>query len=672
MTAHVRRSPSGRIVRPDIQALRALAVVLVIVTHAWPDALSGGSLGVDVFFVISGYLITSLLVEERAREGKLAMGAFYLRRVARLLPAALTVIAVTAIATFLLLPSVYWRPVAAHVVASGAYVLNWELIRESASYAAADQGASPLQHFWSLAVEEQYYLVVPLLVVIMWRFGGRALVFAVTGLTTALSLGFALGWNPENPATTYFNTATRWWEFGIGGIVAIAGWSVSTRWRLPAQLVGLAAIIGSAFLLDAETRTPGWTTLAPTLGALLFLMTRPLHEVAASTPLDRVLGLRPVQYIGDASYSLYLWHWPVLVIAPFVTGDLSTAGSATAVALAFLLTAVTRPFEDRLRRRITSARRPQGLGWIPVRLATMAVVVAVALGGALTLADRNVTAGSPDPTLSSSVAQPCLGAAALADPERCSSPAKGVTPDPREARRDMPEERCKESLGGREVIECDFGSGTVSVALVGDSHAQRWIPALQPLLKARGWKLTTYLKSSCPFSAVPPRKYESACREWNEKVADRLADKKYDIVLVSSAAGLRYVTEGSENDAEAGIRGMQGQWKPLLDQGSQVIVLKDTPQPGFARVDPPACVLAKGPGACLADEKRAMPLDPMVGAAKELDVPVVDLTRLFCSDGTCPAVIGGVLVYRDGQHIHSAYARTVSPYLDDALTDALD
>lgn len=207
--------------RSDIQGLRAIAVGLVLTTHAFPDFFGGGFVGVDVFFVISGYLITGLLWNELSRSGTVDLGRFYLRRAARLLPLALVVLLATATATATVLSPLLLDFVPRHIAASGLYVQNWALIAESSAYAARDQGASPLQHFWTLSVEEQFYLVLPILLIASWRRRGPRAAVAVLSIVTAISLGFALGWVPTNPAASYYNTFTRAWEFGMGGLLSL-------------------------------------------------------------------------------------------------------------------------------------------------------------------------------------------------------------------------------------------------------------------------------------------------------------------------------------------------------------------------------------------------------------------------------------------------------------------
>ncbi|MEI2777264.1 MAG: acyltransferase family protein [Tetrasphaera sp.] len=710
----VRTTPSGRPVRADIQALRALAVVLVVVTHAWPSFLPGGSVGVDVFFVISGYLITSLLAEEVSTHGRLRFVQFYLRRVARLLPLALVVVHATVVALWLWTPSFVLENNARHAIGASMYAVNWQLIADSASYATVDEGASALQHYWSLAVEEQYYVLFPLLLALLWRLRRRRAALFGIAVISAASLGLALGWRPDNPSATYFNTATRWWEFGAGAVLALSGWSVPHLWRSAARLAGLLLILYAASTVTDTTWMPGWATLTPVVGSVIMLSALPFTTVADESTSGRLLALAPIQYLGDTSYALYLWHWPVLIVADQLV-EPTALRRAGLVVLALALAAASRPFEDRTRRAII-ALGTRGQSRRPLALVAVLALAGSGLGAGTAVAVTHIdsplrsspplaappvtgptttsTAGpsgspsgsaspgsssgssSPGSASGSSSAGPkgsasCVGAGAMAPGASC-PPVNAVSPDPQLARNDMPREECKESLGGSTVLECHIGEGSTQVALIGDSHAQRWLPALQELASSRDWTITTFLKSSCPFSAVPPVKYEAACAGWNAAALERLKAGKFTIAFVSNSVAQAYRLQSGDTNDSAAVRGLRGAWDPLLAQGTQVVVLKDTPIMGYGRIDPPACVLARGPLECAAEQSQVLRPDPMVtAAAQEPRVPVIDLTSFFCAAGRCPSVIGGILVYRDGQHMLSDYAKTLAPFLDDQLVAAL-
>ncbi|HEU0257774.1 MAG TPA: acyltransferase, partial [Microbacteriaceae bacterium] len=359
--------------RPEVQALRALAVALVVVFHLWPGALPGGFVGVDVFFVISGFLITGQLLREAGRLGRIRLGGFWARRVRRLLPAALASLAATGIATWLVAPQTVWRQYFSDIAASAAYVQNWHLVAQAVDY-FAPSGASPVQNFWSLAVEEQFYLVWPLLLVVALvatrrRPGARRRAFvAVLGAASVASLIYCVVVSRDAAQIAYLSTLARGWEFGLGGLLALVlprlsrlgeraasrnGWAAALSGaRAALSWCGVAVIVVSAFLLNSGTAFPGAVALWPTLATCVV--------IAAGVPRGRwapgrAMTLPAVQWLGGASYSLYLWHWPVIVLAPFawerIAGRSAPAWSSLLVlALSLALAwASKRWIEDRTR-----------------------------------------------------------------------------------------------------------------------------------------------------------------------------------------------------------------------------------------------------------------------------------------------------------------------------------
>lgn len=674
MSALTNSPATGRRTSTDVQALRAVAVAAVLVFHAWPDLLPGGLVGVDVFFVISGFLIIGHLASDADEHGRPRLGQFYVRRIARLIPMATLVLLTTALAVWRLMPSLYWETTGRELFASAAYFENWRLLWDSADYAAVDAGASPYQHYWSLSVEEQFYIVIPLLMLLVSLVAGasrRKVMWWLLLAVSVSSFAFGLGYQPETEAAEFYNTFLRVWEFGLGGLLALARVRIGGSTGIALRVGGLALIVASTLWLGRESSVLGALMLVPTLGAAMFLAGSDTGGEARSDVVSRVLAWRPVRTLGDESYGVYLWHWPLMVILPVRFGPewwVAPVAIVGSVALALLC----KPIEDWFRR-------PRRSG-VAKAVTVIGLAVSVALAG---VGGRTLVAAAPDtgqgqgqedgqggpPGTVAPVPPtqgPCIGAAAFADPRRCGSAtgSGAVQPDPRDARRDLPDENCKETLSGSRVVTCTFGTGKTKVALVGDSHAQRLLSAAKIIAPELDWQITTFMKSSCPFSAVPPRKYESSCARWNGEVMNRLRQGGFDVVLTQSASGQTYAGNPGEGDVAAGARGMTEHWKALTQAGMKVIAVRDNPLMGLARIDPPACVLARGVGACSAPQSEALRPDPQVQAAKAVpEADLVDLTNLFCRDGQCPSVIGGVLVYRDGQHVLSAYWRTAAPYL---------
>ena len=626
--------------RSEIQALRGIAVLLVVVYHLWPEALPGGFVGVDVFFVISGFLITGLLVRELDRTGRISLAGFWARRARRILPAALVVLAFCAVATEAVAPESQWEQFFGEIVASTAYVENWHLADAAVDYQALDDAPSPVRHFWSLSVEEQFYLVWPLLVLLALAVGRRRLGL-VLGAVTAASFGWALHKTASDPAAAYFVTPARAWEFGLGGLLALAPALKPSR---ALSAAGLAAIALAAFAFDAGTAFPGVAALLPVLGA-------------AAVIAARSLSFRPLDALGDISYSVYLWHWPLIVLWP--------GAGAVLLALTLLAGYASKVVvEDPVRR----ARPRRTLTFAGAAAGTAAVLMLASSGSSALdeqvqrdeVAMKRVLAHQPA----------CLGAAVIA--RGCRSPDT-VVPSPVVAE-DAPNAPCGVEPREGEILPCVFGTprdeATREFAVVGDSHASHWRAALRPIAKRNGWRGTSLSRMHCPLAAEDPELPEperSACRRWREQVPRWLArHPEIDTVFVAQY-------EGASADAEH----FAAAWNALPETVEHVVVIRDTPQmltDGGTLACVEEAIDAGRPAAraCARARDEALPPDPAVEAAAHSPrASVIDLTRFFCDRRTCPPVIGGALVYKDSNHITSVYGATLAPYLGRAVERVL-
>jgi peptidoglycan/LPS O-acetylase OafA/YrhL len=316
--------PKGRGFRPDIQGMRALAVGMVVVYHLYPSLLTGGFAGVDVFFVISGFLITGHLLREYHKTGRVALLDFWGRRAKRLVPAAAVVLTVTWVASRLLLPATRLADTASQIRASALYFQNWQLAWNAVDYLKSDSAASPVQHFWSLSVEEQFYLGWPLLFLLaalvaltargteQKRARGHHVAFLLAGAVVAGSLWYSVYYTHANPAGAYFVTTTRIWELGIGGLLALLPAGLSHRISRLGLLgwAGLGLVIASGFVLSGTNAFPGFLALLPAGGAAALILG---GSAAGRFGPHRLMSARPMVFIGGISYSLYLWHWPHIV-----------------------------------------------------------------------------------------------------------------------------------------------------------------------------------------------------------------------------------------------------------------------------------------------------------------------------------------------------------------------
>lgn len=668
----VDRSVDGHRVRRELQALRAVAVTLVVVYHLEPRLLPGGYVGVDVFFVVSGFLITLHISRGLAADAPFSLLGFYARRIRRLLPASLTVLLVVGVVTLVAVPQTLWNTIGRELVSAAFYVENWTLASTSVDYLAAGSHASPVQHFWSLSVEEQFYALWPLLLLAASVLGARhgrarGAVIGVVATITVLSLAYSVHQTQQSPSWAYFVTPTRAWEFGLGGLVALTvpvlrapAWA-----RSALSWTGLAAIAGSAVLLSGETPFPGFIALFPVLGAIAVIMS---GDVPGRHSPSRIGDLRPVQFIGDISYSVYLWHWPLIVLVPVLVGGpsyelpipLRVAVVAAAIPIAWLSKKyVEDPFRGGGPRRDASrAAVPRGTRQVLVGAVAGMLVVGGVGGVAFGVSQARIDSAQAELTRFTAADLPCVGAASL-EPGCAGRTPDGVVPNPMIATRDATEQTCQQAAARAEVIRCEYGSDAPSstrVALVGDSHANQWMPALSRIAQDRGWRLVTYVKSGCAYAVGLG---SANCQAFNREVAERLRSESPDVVITSARSGLGY---GSHADTADAVRGFAAAWEPLIAAGTRVYALADTPEPEKAGLsDPPSCVA--GGETCTISEARALPDDALVRAAERTGATVVDLRDSFCFDGRCPAVIGGVLVYRDSNHITSVYARSLSTVL---------
>ncbi|WP_173923565.1 acyltransferase [Agromyces sp. Marseille-P2726] len=351
-------------VRPEIQALRAVAIGCVVLYHFWPAALPAGFVGVDVFFVVSGFLITGLLLRDAERFGRVRLREFYVRRIRRILPAAMVVLTACGIATLLFVPRIEWRPFLQQVLSSALYVQNWHLARDSQIPGSADLESTPVQHFWSLSVEEQFYLLWPLLIIgAVWlaaRFGRTrpAMAGAVLGAATLASFVHCVLLTAQDHNLAYFSTFARAWEFGVGGLLALVPAMAGERLRRTRALaawVGLAAVAVAARTFTDHALFPGAIALVPVLGTAAVIWA---GMPRAALSLAPVAELRPVQWFGDLSYSLYLWHWPIIMFTPYITGQPSHAPvMVLLLVLSIVVSAASKRWiEDPFRRSVPRER----------------------------------------------------------------------------------------------------------------------------------------------------------------------------------------------------------------------------------------------------------------------------------------------------------------------------
>ncbi|KHK99612.1 hypothetical protein LK09_02165 [Microbacterium mangrovi] len=657
-------------------------MLVVVVYHFFPGFLRGGFVGVDIFFVISGFLITSHLLSRPPRSAR-DLAEFWGRRIRRLLPATFVVLAVTAVGVIIWAPQTVWTNWETQIAASALYIENWFLAGQAVNYLAADNAASPVQHFWSLSVEEQFYIMWPIVLMLAVLLASlarpalrRRVVTGVLGLVVAASFVVSVWVTATNPAGAYFLTWTRIWELGIGGLAACGfGW-IQRRlegrdgWRVVLAYLGLAMIAWSALTFTGSMPFPSYTAALPVVGTALVLVAAVRGGILSPRP---VMSWQPVQFVGDVSYGLYLWHWPLVVLLPYVIGHaLHRSDKIVAIMAAVVLAWLSKVLVEDVFR----GRKPLGM---PLRrsfifAATGMIVFVVAAAGVVGW--QAYRTASEKTAISHALNDPssCFGARALAHPSSCTPHGDKLVTSPTFTAADQPapyKDDCWILGDFAEQKTCHYGSSApdaVQVALVGNSHAGHWLPALQQIAEQKNWSITTYLISEC-YTVDAVVNYESPartsnCLAWNKKVIESVADKKYDLVVFSNRTFARMPGKTLAQTQVAAEREYESVLQKWSAAGRHVLVLHDTPY-ATDLPDVPDCVAKHISDLSACDGTTARKQgDPLATAAQQLNDPrvkMLDLTDRICSGDTCYSVVGGVIVYFDRGHLSATFARSLTP-----------
>jgi len=675
--------------------LRAVAVGLVLLYHAGLPFLPGGYVGVDVFFVISGFLITGMLVRQSMEHGRIDLADFYARRIRRILPAATVVLAFSAIVTLLVLPRTRWEAIGTEIIASAFYVVNW-VFAGGTDYLNAENAASPLQHFWTLAVEEQFYILWPaLLIALLWLASSRnkthvslesrnariqVLLQVAVGLVIVPSFIWSIYYTAANPAPAYFVTTTRLWEIAIGAAIAIFAIHLQ---KIPHSLgyllqgCGLLAILLAGLFYTENTAFPGYAALLPTLGAAGVIVGG--MNGRATRGFAVILNVRPMRWIGDLSYSLYLWHWPLIVFATYLSdGELRIRYGLLVVILAIVpawlsYRYIEEPFRHWQRLKEKSARALRAGASLMATTSLIGIAVLVTSNQFASTSDMSASSGEP------------MGAEVIEIDPHALEPVNQVTsmtPDVTEVDNDVADvysDGCHIDLVSAEFAPCVYGNpdSNYVVAIVGDSHAAQWIPALQKIATAHDWRLETYTKSACALNTVAviaSDVYYESCYEWGQNILDHFASPEGPDHVIASASSHKAATQA---DVPEGVRtgdiseGYEDAWTEIQDADVGLTVILDTPRPRF---DVPECIAENETNLknCVADRSEAIAAsgyEDMLKAAEDADSETVDMTDFLCSSEDCAPVVGGVIVWRDGHHITSTYVETLAGSLERKLRE---
>jgi len=606
----------------QIQGLRAIAALLVTIFHA--RLMPGGFIGVDIFYVISGYLITGLILREIDKTGGLDLNEFYQRRIKRLLPTSVFVLFITAMVGLFVLPQITRDVLGRDLFAAAAYVSNYLFAWWENDYQNLNATPSPFIHYWSLAVEEQFYVVWPIFILFLSRYGKRAILNGVA-IVTALSLLLSVYLTQAAPIWAFYSLPTRAWELGVGALLLFIPDKYLRNRYFP--WIGALGLAIATLQFDESTAFPGINALLPVAATAILIGTIPIWPRF----FNDLSNNRLMQWVGAISYPLYLWHWPALVLPSSALGrPLRIRERIFCIILTIVLAHLTSKFvEQPLRHRKFPAKKIYGF----FATTTIVSLLAGAVIASTASSVINVKGTNYSFDLKQVVAKPAVYG-----------------------------DGCHVNYGETESGDCTYGEigSPVKIILYGDSHAAQWFPTLEKLAREKGFELTSLTKSACS-SVDSPRSNQGAyknseCEKWRENSIKRIQKMKPDAVIVSS---FQYFTEpgGYSSRAQWWNEGQRRLLADLQGSSANLIYISDTPHP---LRDIPNCLASKSFESCNTTEKTP---NLIINGFKKINP-----TPWLCTD-ICPAIKDGYVVYRDGSHISVEAAVALSPLLENALRD---
>ncbi len=640
--------------RADIEGLRAVAVLAVVFYHAQAAGFVGGFIGVDVFFVISGYLITQLLMRELKETGRINVLSFWARRARRLLPNALLTLLVTIILVALAQAPTLLEATKYDVVAALVYLANYHFAARAVDYFDAGALASPVLHFWTLSVEEQFYIGLPLLlslIVYFWRAPSRRTVSFILIIIAISSFAASLLWMTKSQPAAFFHTESRIWQIALGGILAMNLWAVH---RLPGGVlsalswIGLLTILTCALTIDDSFPYPGLWALLPAFSSVAIIA----GGLGGQLGPNNILALSPLRWIGRLSYSIYLWHWPLLVLAPLMFPEFAFAKYAALLAILPVSAAAYYLVENPIRQNQPLKKTP---GRVLASAGTASLSVAIA---ALLLPNVLLTT----------------------DPEKQARHKLALKAKSDRARELIP--NCALRIGDYKIKTCRFGDENADrvAVLIGDSHAEHLFAGLNAASKKENWALHTWTKASCPpvdvkYVHADSKTLDETCVKWREAVIARILSDKPSVVFIASWSGIAKWVIDPETGKRLDIKTAQVRWKEgfekvvrrLTDAGLKVVVIRGTPR--TRRPNVLDCVAAMGPGYCGTPKNEALnAYAPELEVARKIpNVDMLDLTDSFCGRNVCYAMIDGKIVYRDKTHITATFSKSLAPQFAQVL-----
>ena len=604
----------------QIQGLRALAALLVTIFHA--KLLPGGFIGVDIFYVISGYLITGLILREIENTGKLDLQSFYQRRIKRLLPTSVFVLFVTAIVGMFVLPAITRDALGRDLFAAATYISNYLFAWWENDYQNLDATPSPFIHYWSLAVEEQFYVVWPIFILLLSRYGKRT-IFRGIAAVTFLSLLLAIYQTQTSPIWAFYSLPTRAWELGFGALLLFVP---DTFWKnrfIP--WFGVIGIALASFRFDEKTAFPGINALLPVVSTAILIGSIAIWPRA----LNDLSNNRIAQWLGAISYPLYLWHWPALVLPSSALGrPLRIRERIFCIILTIILAHFTSKYiEQPIRhKKIAGKKIYQFFAATTVISLVAGVIISFSSSSMITVKGTDYRFN-----LVEVMQKPAVYG-----------------------------DDCHSNYGETESGECTYGdlNSETTIVLYGDSHAAQWFPTLLKLANEKGFKLVSLTKSACPSVDVPRADqgaYKNVhCETWRDKSVKRIKQIRPAAVILSS---YQYFTppSGYSDKNKWWKDGQERLLSSLRGSSDHLIYISDTPKP---LRDIPNCLASRDVNSCNTTERT--PVKIIRG------FEIIDPTPWLCTK-LCPAIQDGYVVYRDSSHISVAAALALKPQLEAAL-----
>lgn len=646
--------------RPELEGVRAVAALLVAIYHIWIGSVSGG---VDVFFIVSGYLITLSLLSRIEREGRINFTENLLGLAKRLFPIAFTVLFFSTLLSILIMPLAYWRQIIAELFSSAFYFQNWQLANSAVDYLAQNNEASPFQHFWALSIQGQFYVTWPIIITLVYFLAKKVLktpvrktVLAVLVLIFIASISYSVYITAVNQPWAYFDTFARAWEFSLGGILALLIPYLSFRKSVSLVIgwLGLAVISFTGMLLPVSTVFPGYAALLPTTGVILVIIAA---ENGSRFGVQKLLGSKLFQYFGSISYGFYLWHWPLLIFyfAYFQTDKVTLLDGILILLLTFILSVISIKYVETPIRQIDIKKSRKRLVKVLTVLVVPVILTGVSWGIYVQASFNGAYTTEENP-----------GAKAISHNITPAPDAK-LMPTMLQAKEHLPtfydDPNCVSFDKSSDLKKCSFGvteNPDYTIALVGGSHSGHWFPALEAMAEELKLQIDVYNKDACRFSVDDfDGHLTEACMEWNENLKESLVADPPDLIFTTANVG-------SEDTIP---KGYLEKWKEF-EGIAQIFAVRDNPR---MKDDPTVCVEQNDIDDCSVPREDALSeIQPWENTEGIPDnVIFADMSMYFCIDDTCPPVIGNVLVYRDLHHLTTLYSETMAPALKEHILNAL-